>query len=59
MAEFTHPTQAPVAVKGLKLTKKMYPVTVYNGSGIPGLATTAANQLGALGYRADAGADAP
>ncbi len=59
VAEFTHPTQAPVAVKGLKLTKKMYPVTVYNGSGIPGLATTAANQLGALGYRAEAGADAP
>ena len=59
VSEFTHPTQAPVAVKGLKLTKKMYPVTVYNGSGIPGLATTAADQLAALGYRAEAGADAP
>jgi len=59
VSEFTHPTQAPVAVKGLKLTKKMYPVTVYNGSGIPGLATTAADQLAALGYRAAAGADAP
>jgi hypothetical protein len=59
VAEFTHPTQAPVAVKGLKLTKKMYPVTVYDGSGIPGLATAAANQLAALGYRAEAGADAP
>lgn len=59
VAEFTHPTQAPVAVKGLKLTKKMYPVTVYNGSGTPGLATSAANQLAALGYRAEVGADAP
>jgi len=59
VAEFTHPTQAPIAVEGPKLTKKMYPVTVYNGSGIPGRATTAANQLAALGYRAEAGADAP
>jgi LCP family protein required for cell wall assembly len=59
VAEFTHPTQAPVAVKGLKLTKKMYPVTVYNGSGIPGHATTAADQLAALGYRAEAGVDVP
>ena len=59
VAEFTAPTQAPVAVNGLKLTKKMYPVTVYNGSGIPGRATTAADQLAALGYRAEAGADAP
>jgi LCP family protein required for cell wall assembly len=59
VAEFTHPTQAPVAVKGLKLTKKMYPVTVYNGSGIGGVSTNAANQLAALGYRAQAGADAP
>ena len=59
VAEFTHPTQAPVAVKGLKLTKKMYPVTVYNGSGIPGRAATAADQLAALGYRAEAGADVP
>jgi len=59
VAEFTHPTQAPVAVKGLKLTKKMYQVTVYNGSGVPGLSAAAANQLAALGYRAEAGADAP
>ena len=59
VAEFKHPTQAPVAVKGLKLTKKMYPVTVYNGSGIPGRAATAADQLAALGYRAEAGADVP
>ena len=59
VAEFTHPVQAPVAAKGLKLTKKMYPVTVCNGSGIPGLSTTAADQLAALGYRAEAGADAP
>ena len=59
VAEFTQPIQAPVAVKGLKLTKKMYPVTVYNGSGIGGVSTTAANQLAALGYRAEVGADAP
>jgi LCP family protein required for cell wall assembly len=59
VAEFTQPTQAPVAAKGLKLTKKMYPVTVYNGSGIGGVSTTAANQLAALGYRAEVGADAP
>jgi len=59
VAEFTHPTRAPVAVKGLKLTKKMYPVTVYNGSGVPGLATTAALQLAALGYRAEPGVDVP
>lgn len=59
VAAFTHPTQAPVVVKGPKLTKKMYAVTVYNASGIPGLASAAANQLAALGYRAQAGADAP
>jgi LCP family protein required for cell wall assembly len=59
VAEFTQPTQAPVSVKGVKVTKAMYPVTVYNGSGIAGWATSAANQLVALGYRASAGADAP
>jgi len=59
VAEFTQPTQAPVVVKGLKLTKKMYPVTVYNGSGIGGVSTNAANQLAALGYRAEVGADVP
>ncbi|MCX6364174.1 MAG: LCP family protein [Actinobacteria bacterium] len=59
VGEFTHPTQAPVAVKGIKLTKKMYPVTVYNGSGIGGRSTTAVDQLIALGYRAETGADAP
>jgi hypothetical protein len=59
VAEFTQPTQAPVSIKGIKVTKSMYPVTVYNGSGIAGLATTAASQLVALGYRASAGADAP
>ena len=59
VAEFTNPTQAPVEAKGPKLSKKMYPVTVYNGSGIGGLATTAASQLAALGYQAQAGADVP
>jgi hypothetical protein len=37
----------------------MYPVTVYNGSGIAGMSTTAAGQLAALGYHAQTGADAP
>ncbi|HEY5388875.1 MAG TPA: LCP family protein [Thermoleophilia bacterium] len=59
VAQFTHPVQAPVAIKGVKLTKKMYPVTVYNGSGVPGASTNVANQLAALGYRAAAGTDAP
>ena len=59
VAEFTQPTQAPVAAKGPKLTKKMYPITVYNGSGIGGVSTSAANQLAALGYRTEIGADAP
>jgi len=56
--QFTHPQQAPLKVKDLKLTKKMYPVHIYNGSGIPGLATTTANQLSALGYTTEVGADA-
>lgn len=55
--EFTHPTQAPLKLKGTKVSKKMYAVDVYNGSGIPGLATTAATQLSAQGYRAEALAD--
>ena len=57
--EFTHPTQAPLKIKGMKLTKKMYPVDVYNASGIAGVSTTAANQLTALGYHTSIGADAP
>jgi LCP family protein required for cell wall assembly len=59
VAEFTHPVQAPAAARGLRLTKKMYPITVYNGSGIGGVSTNAANQLAALGYRTEVGADAP
>ena len=39
--QFTNPTQAPVTTKGAKIGKKMFPVRVYNGSGIAGLATTA------------------
>ena len=56
--EFTHPAAAPLKVKDLKLTKKMYPIRIYNGSGIGGLATTTANQLSALGYTTVVGADA-
>ena len=56
--QFTNPTQAPVAVKGAKIGKKMFPVRVYNGSGIAGLATSAASQLSAQGYDAEAVADA-
>ena len=57
--KFTHPTQAPLQIKGIKLTKNMYPVRVYNASGTPGLSATAANQLAVLGYRTTIGADAP
>jgi LCP family protein required for cell wall assembly len=56
--QFTNPTQPPVVTKGAKIGKKMYGVRVYNGSGIPGLATTAASQLSAQGYNAEAVADA-
>ena len=56
--QFTNPTQPPVVVKGTKIGKKMFPVRVYNGSGIAGLATSAASQLRAQGYNAAAVADA-
>ena len=56
--DFTHPAAAPLKVRNLKLTKKMYPIRIYNGSGIGGLATTTANQLSALGYTTVVGADA-
>src|SRR5664279_4108255 len=56
--EFTHPAAAPLKVKNLKLTKKMYPINIHNGSGIGGLATTTADQLRALGYTTVVGADA-
>ncbi len=56
--QFTNPTQAPVKIKGAKIGKKMFDVRVYNGSGIDGLATSAASQLSAQGYRATAVADA-
>jgi polyisoprenyl-teichoic acid--peptidoglycan teichoic acid transferase len=59
VSQFTHPTQAPLPVKGMKLAKKMYQVEVYNASGIPGTSSAAANQLAALGYRTAIGADAP
>ena len=59
--EFTNPTQPPAAVAGadLQLSKKMYTVTVYNGSGVAGVSANSANQLAALGYRVQVGADAP
>ena len=57
--KFTHPTQAPLRAEGTKITKTMYPVDVYNASGIAGLSTKAADQLTALGYRTRIGADAP
>jgi len=56
--QFTHPTQAPVSTKGSKVGKKMFTVHVYNGSGIDGLATSAASQIGAQGYNATAVRDA-
>jgi LCP family protein required for cell wall assembly len=57
--EFTHPVQAPTQTKAPKVGKKTYTVKVYNGSGIPGLATTTASQLQTQGYRAEALADVP
>jgi LCP family protein required for cell wall assembly len=57
--QFTHPTRAPVPTKGAtKVGKKAFTVHVYNGSGIDGLATSAATQLASQGYRAEAVADA-
>ena len=56
--QFTNPTQAPIKTTASKVGKKMFPVRVYNGSGIDGLATSAALQLSAQGYRAEAVADA-
>ena len=56
--QFTNPTQPPVRTTGDKIGKKMFTVKVYNGSGIDGLATTAATQLMAQGYKAEAVADA-
>ncbi len=56
--QFTNPTLAPVVVKGTKIGKKMFAVRVYNGSGIAGLATSAASQLRAQGYNAEAVDDA-
>ncbi|NLE21272.1 MAG: LCP family protein [Actinobacteria bacterium] len=57
VSQFTHPTQAPVKTRA-KVGKKAFVVHVYNGSGIDGLATSAASQLAAQGYRAQAVADA-
>lgn len=55
---FTHPAQAPVRRKDeARVAKNVFPVRVYNGSGIDGLATAAATQLSAQGYKAQAVAD--
>ncbi len=50
--EFKNPATALLPTKGTSVTKKMYQVKVYNGSGIAGRATAAASQLSALGYNA-------
>jgi hypothetical protein len=57
--EFTSPVQAPAAKAATGISKKLYDVTVFNGSGIPGLSTTSVNQLLALGYNAQVGPDDP
>jgi hypothetical protein len=59
VADFTTPEQPAAETAKTKLGKKAFTVTVCNGSGIPGRSTTAVNQLVALGYRAETGADAP
>ena len=56
--QFTNPTTAPVSTKGQKVKKGDFTVHVYNGSGIDGLATTAASQLAVQGYNTVAEADA-
>jgi LCP family protein required for cell wall assembly len=56
---FTDPVRRSVETKGPAITKKMYRVRVYNGSGIPGVSAAAAEQLMALGYDAEVAADAP
>ncbi len=58
VGQFTNPQRAPVKVKGARIGKKTFPVRLYNGSGIAGLATTAASQLDVQGYDATAVADA-
>ena len=57
---FLHPERAPVAPgrREARITKAMFTVRVYNGSGVAGLGTAAAQQLAALGYRAEAVGDA-
>ena len=50
--QFTNPAQAPVQGKAQhRIGKKMYTVNVYNGSGIDGLATTAAIAARGTGLR--------
>jgi LCP family protein required for cell wall assembly len=56
--QFTNPTLPPTGAQGPKIGKRQFVVRVYNGSGIPGLATTAASQLSSQGYNATAVADA-
>jgi LCP family protein required for cell wall assembly len=58
VAEFSNPTQAPVVDTHGVMPKKAYSVRIFNGSGVPGVATTAAEQLRALGYGATAVGDA-
>jgi hypothetical protein len=59
VADFTTPVAPPAPKTAPGISKKMYAVTVYNGSGIAGLSTTAVNQLTALGYKAEVGPDDP
>ena len=56
--QFTNPTAAPVSTKGQKVKKDAFTVHIYNGSGIDGLATTAASQIAVQGYNTVAEADA-
>jgi LCP family protein required for cell wall assembly len=56
--QFTNPTAAPISTKGQKIKKNAFQVHIYNGSGIDGLATSAASQLAAQGYNTVTEADA-
>lgn len=52
VTEFSNPTQAPAAGKSKVMPKKAYTVRVFNGSGVPGIAAAASQQLRELGYNA-------
>ena len=59
VAEFTSPVKRKAKSSGPRIAQGMYAVTVHNTTAISGLATSAADQLGGIGYRTTVGVDAP